>query len=147
MAGPYADRPFLVSEGGEGSSHIYFESVGDSLAAAASYVVEFVLVDFPAQCIAVDPEDFCGAGLISVKTFQNASYEFLFEFCERFFEEYASLDHRVDKRFQLLFHFSMLQNGKRCQFDLHGLALARYACFSAVTIRALIHSSSWPVIR
>lgn len=82
-----------------------------ALAAAASNVVQLILVHFPAQRVAVDTEDFCGAGLITIKPFENASDELLLEFRQRFFEQNASLDHRAYQRFQLLFHFSMLQNG------------------------------------
>ena len=79
-------------------------------AAAASNVVQLVLVHFSAERVAVYSEDFRGARLISIELFENAADELLLELRQRFFEQNAPLDHRAHQRFQLLFHFSMLRN-------------------------------------
>ena len=66
--------------------------------------IEFVFSDLAAQGVAVNAEDFCGAGLIAVGAIQNALDEALFEFTNSFIEQDPALHHLVDEPFQLIFH-------------------------------------------
>ena len=75
-----------------------------ALAAAVGSCVDFVFVHFAAQGVAVDAEDFCGAGLIAVGALEGALDEFLFEFVDGFAEQDAALDHLTDEGFELFFH-------------------------------------------
>jgi hypothetical protein len=49
-------------------------------------VVELVSIDFAAERISMDPEQFRGARLIAVKAIQNTLDELLFELVDRFVE-------------------------------------------------------------
>jgi len=67
-------------------------------------MVEFVLGDFAAKRVAMNAQDFCGAGLVAVGAFENALDEALFEFADSLVEEDAALDHQGNQAFQLISH-------------------------------------------
>jgi hypothetical protein len=78
--------------------------------AAAADVVKFVDVDLAAKGVAVDAEDFGGAGLVAVESLKHALDEFLLEFSDGFFEENAALNHHTHEGFQLIFHSRTLRS-------------------------------------
>jgi hypothetical protein len=65
---------------------------------------DFIFAYFTAQGVAVNSQEFCGAGLIAVGALEGALDEFLLKLNHSFFEQYAALDHLPNKRFQLFLH-------------------------------------------
>ena len=63
-----------------------------------------VLVYFAAQGVAVNAQDFCGAGAIAVGALQSALDEFFLELDDGFFEQDSALDHLSDQGLELFFH-------------------------------------------
>lgn len=100
------------------------------MVAAATDVVELIHADLAAECVAVNSEDFGGAGLVAVEAFEDPPDEFFFEFGYGFFEQDTALDHHAYERFQLLFHARTLRS------DTTGAGTFPWA-----------QSSAWPVIR
>jgi hypothetical protein len=66
--------------------------------------IELILIDFAAQCVSVDAENFCGAGLVAVGAIQNPLDETLLEFTYRLIKKDPALNHLIDEPFQLIFH-------------------------------------------
>ncbi len=62
------------------------------LLSAVGAGVEFVCFHLAAQGVAVDSQDFCGAGLVSVGTLERAADKFLFELVDCFIEQYSAFD-------------------------------------------------------
>jgi len=71
--------------------------------------IELVLTDLAAQGIAVNAENFGGAGLVAVGAVQYALDEALLEFSDGFVEKNSPLHHLIDKPFQLIFHDGTLR--------------------------------------
>jgi len=71
--------------------------------------IELVFIDLAAQGVTVNAKNFGGAGLVAVRTVQNALDEALFEFTDRFVKENTALHHLVDETFQLIFHDGTLR--------------------------------------
>ena len=84
--------------------------LGCSMAVAA-YALQFVLTNFAAEGVAVDPQRFRAAGLIALAAFQNTANKLFLEFTDSFFEQDSSLDHHSDQRFELIFHDCTLRSG------------------------------------
>ena len=82
----YGERERAASEG-----RPYKEK--DRLAGAAAAVVELVFGDFAAERIAMNAEDFRGAGLVAIGAVEDALDETLFKFSNGLVEEDAALDH------------------------------------------------------
>jgi hypothetical protein len=82
---------------------------GFRLARAAAAVVELVLGHFPAEGVAVNAEDFGGAGLISVGAFQDTFDKAFFKFAHGLVKENAPFDHLHDQTFQLISHVRTLR--------------------------------------
>ena len=57
----------------------------------------------------MNSENLCGPALISIGSFQNALYKFLFKLVHCLFEQYASFNHHSNERFQLVFQVTSLQ--------------------------------------
>lgn len=72
-------------------------------------MIEFVQVDFSAECVPVNSQEPCGARLIAVETLQHALNKFLFKFVNRFVEMDPAIHHKPYQRFQLLLHRSTLR--------------------------------------
>jgi len=72
-------------------------------------MIEFILIDLPAESIPVNSKKPRSARLIAVKTFQNAFDKFLFKFIDCFVEMDSAFHHQADQRFQLLLHSSTLR--------------------------------------
>jgi hypothetical protein len=72
-------------------------------------VFEFVCFNFAAQSVAVNAEKARGARLIAGGVLHGALDEAPFEFCERFIEQNAPVDHLADERFQLILHDYILR--------------------------------------
>ena len=130
MAGPLKGRPFLFTDSIRSRiswfvNPVASESRRNVLSAAATNLIQLVLVHFSAKRVAVYSEDFCGAGLVPVESLENAPYELFLELRQRFFEQDTSLDHRAHQRLQLLFHFSVLRRGARRGDVVQGLNLLR----------------------
>jgi hypothetical protein len=66
------------------------------VSSAFMLAVQFVERNFPAQCIAMEPQDFRSFSLISTGLFQCGLYEFLFELSGCFFQINSFLDHLGD---------------------------------------------------
>jgi len=81
----------------------------NGLFAAVGAGIELVGFHLAAECVAVDSENFCGAGLISVGAFERAPDKFLFELVDRFIEHNSAFDQLSDQRFQLIFHVRTLR--------------------------------------
>jgi hypothetical protein len=79
--------------------------------AVAAHSFEFIFAYFAAQRVAVDSQLFRAAGLIAFAAFEYTADEFFLEFAHCFFEQYSSLDHHSDQRFQLIFHDCTLRSG------------------------------------
>lgn len=77
--------------------------------AAATDVIEFVGLDLAAEGVAMNAEEFGGAGLIAISALECALDEFFFEFGDGFLEKDAPFDHHPDERLQLIFHDSTLR--------------------------------------
>ena len=71
--------------------------------------IELVLVDLAAECIAMNPENSGGAGLVAVGAVQDALYKTLLEFAYGFVKQNPALDHLIDEPFQLIFHDGTLR--------------------------------------
>jgi hypothetical protein len=74
------------------------------LTPATAAVIEFVLGHFAAQGVAVDAEQFGGAGLIAVGALQNAFDEALFKLAHGFIEQNSAFHHLQDQTFELISH-------------------------------------------
>jgi hypothetical protein len=77
---------------------------------AVAVRIELVFTNLAAQGIAVNAEDFRGAGLIAVSTVQNTLDKTLFEFPDCLVKKYAALHHLIDEPFQLIFHDDTLRS-------------------------------------
>jgi len=66
-------------------------------------MIELVLAHFPAERIAVDSQDFRGARLVPVQSFEHTLDEFLLKLRYSFFEQNSTINHHADQRFQLIF--------------------------------------------
>jgi hypothetical protein len=77
---------------------------------AVAVRIEFVLPDLAAQGIAVNAENFGGAGLIAVGAVHDALDETLFEFPDGLVKKNAALHHLIDEPFQLIFHDDTLRS-------------------------------------
>lgn len=66
--------------------------------------VQLVLFDFPAQRIAVNPEDLRRFRLVALGAIQHALDKPLFELPHSFVEKNPPLHHLIDEPFQLIFH-------------------------------------------
>jgi hypothetical protein len=66
--------------------------------------IELVFINFAAQRVSVDAENFGGAGLVAVGAIQNALDETLFEFANRLIKKNSAFYHLIDEPFQLIFH-------------------------------------------
>ncbi len=80
--------------------------------------IEFVLVNFAPERIAVNAQDFRGTRLIAVSAIEHALDEALFEFTDRLIKENPTLYHLIDETFQLIFHDDTL----RCKLPCWGSA-------------------------
>src|ERR1700690_4128802 len=91
---------------------------------------KLVGVYFPAQCVAMNPQDFCGARLISVQALQNALDELLLEFRHSLIEQDAAVNHHSDQGFQLFFHDCTLRRDSVSELlsALRGLDSNRVPC-------------------
>jgi len=77
---------------------------------AVAVGIELVLIDFAAQRIAVNAQNFSRSGLVTIGAVQNALDKAFFEFADRFVKKNSSLYHLTDKPFQLVFHDSTLRS-------------------------------------
>jgi len=64
--------------------------------------VEFILADFSAQGISMQPENLGGSGLIPPGLGECAQYEFLFQFADSLVEVNTLFNHLRHKRFQFI---------------------------------------------
>src|SRR5712692_2011048 len=78
--------------------------------AAVTVRIELVLVDLTAQRIAVDAENFGGAGLVAVCAVQDVFDKTLFKFADRLVKQNTALYHLIDEPFQLIFHDGTLRS-------------------------------------
>jgi hypothetical protein len=72
-------------------------------------VVQFVLGEFPAQRVAVNPEYARGARAVALYPVENTLDETFFEFSYGLVKEDAVLHHLTYEPFQLILQFSTLQ--------------------------------------
>jgi hypothetical protein len=70
-------------------------------------MIQFVFGHFAAQGVAVDAEQFGGAGLIAVRALQDAFDEALFELADGFIEQNAAFDHLHYQTFELISHLRL----------------------------------------
>ena len=77
---------------------------------AVAVGIELVLIDFAAQRIAVNAQNFGRAGLVAVGAVQNAFDKSFLEFADRFVKKNPPLYHLTDKAFQLVFHDGTLRS-------------------------------------
>jgi len=77
---------------------------------AVAVGIELVLIDFAAQRIAVNAQNFSRAGLVTIGAVQNAFDKAFLEFADRFVKKNSPLHHLTDKAFQLVFHDSTLRS-------------------------------------
>jgi len=66
--------------------------------------VELIFANLPAQRVAVNPQDFSGAGLVAVFTVQHPLDKTLLKFADRFVEQNSTLHHLINEPFQLILH-------------------------------------------
>jgi hypothetical protein len=69
-------------------------------------VIELVLANLAAKCIAMNPKNFCSSALIPIRAFQHSLDEFFLKFRDGLFEQNTALYHQPHKRFQLIFHLA-----------------------------------------
>src|SRR5690242_1687388 len=71
--------------------------------------IQLVLLNLPAQRVAVDTEQLRRFRLVALGAVQYTLNEPLFEFLDSFFEKDSPLHHLVDEPFQLIFHDGTLR--------------------------------------
>ena len=72
-------------------------------------MIQLILVNLPAQRIAVNSQQSRRAGLIAVKTLQHALDKFFLKLIYCFVEMNSAIDHHSYQRFQLLLHRGTLR--------------------------------------
>jgi hypothetical protein len=72
-------------------------------------MVQLVLVDLAAECIAMNSQETGGARLVAVETVQHAFDKLLFKFVDCFLKMDTAIHHLANQRFQLLLHRSTLR--------------------------------------
>ena len=84
----------------------------DGSARRVAPVVQLVLPQLPAQCVAMDPQYMCGARLGAVNAVQYPLYESFLKFPDGLVEQNPALHHPAHKPFHLILHVATLQRTK-----------------------------------
>jgi hypothetical protein len=67
-------------------------------------MIEFVRVELPTQCVAVDAQNLRRARLVALRTVQHSFNESLFKLAHRLIEQDSPFHHLAYKSFELILH-------------------------------------------